>query len=674
MEKRLTQLPAAFRRFILLTFVLIPLLGWAQELDDNNPIIWESRVEELGNEEFLLIFSAEIAPEWHIFSQFTEEGGSMPSEFFFPDVDKAYSLVGKASESQTVTEFSEVFEVNETFFLDRAEFQQKINRLNPAVNQFKVELYYQICKEVCIPKTEVFTFSLDGSAIVEEGLSDADVSQAESLKLNLKNKERLTEGGEAAQVEKQGVFWIFGMGFVGGLLALLTPCVFPIIPLTVSFFTKQEKGGVFKALMYGAFIVVIYFLLSLPFHFLESVNAQILNTISTNIYLNLFFFVIFVFFAFSFFGFYELTLPSSWANKLDAASHNAGGLLGVFFMALTLAIVSFSCTGPILGGLLGSTTLAEGNVAANLSWGMSGFGLALALPFTMFALFPSALQTLPKSGGWMLTVKAVLGFLELALAFKFLSNADLVGHWGILKREIFIGIWLVIFLAATAYLWGFLALPGQSKPRPLSKGRLITGLVALVFSAYLGYGLFADQPLKLLSGFPPPDFYSLKEKETDCPLGLECYKDFEEGLSVAAQTNKPMLLDFTGWACVNCRKMEENVWSDPEVYRLLKEEYVLVSLYVDDRKALPENEQFTMSYSNGQQVPVRTIGQKWGAFQTYNFQNASQPFYVLMTADLEVLSAPRQYTDKDDYLQWLKQGLEVKPTGFNSRPAFELPE
>ena len=324
MEKRLTQLPAAFRRFILLTFVLIPLLGWAQELDDNNPIIWESRVEELGNDEYLLIFSAEIAPEWHIFSQFTEEGGSMPSEFFFPDVDKAYSLVGKATESETVTEFSEVFEVNETFFLERAEFQQKIKRINPTSNQFKVELYYQICKEVCIPKTEVFTFSLDGSAIVEEGLTDADVSQAEALKLNLKNKERLTEGGEAAQVEKQGVFWIFGMGFVGGLLALLTPCVFPIIPLTVSFFTKQEKGGVFKALMYGAFIVVIYFLLSLPFHFLESVNAQILNTISTNIYLNLFFFVIFVFFAFSFFGFYERNM--NWCSWTTLVINNYVGI------------------------------------------------------------------------------------------------------------------------------------------------------------------------------------------------------------------------------------------------------------------------------------------------------------------------------------------------------------
>ena len=328
-------------------------------------------------------------------------------------------------------------------------------------------------------------------------------------------------------------------------------------------------------------------------------------------------------------------------------------------MAMTLAIVSFSCTGPILGGLLGSTTLAEGDVASNLSWGMTGFGLALALPFTLFALFPSALQSLPKSGGWMLTVKAVLGFLELALAFKFLSNADLVGHWGILKREVFLGIWLVIFLLTAAYLFGFVPLPGQSKPKPLPIARLLTGIVSLVFSGYLAFGLVSDQPLKLLSGFPPPDFYSLKEKENDCPLGLDCYKDFEEGRAAALAQNKPMLLDFTGWACVNCRKMEENVWSDPEVYALLKDNYVLVSLYVDDRQALPEEEQFTMSYASGQLIPVRTVGQKWGAFQTYNFQNASQPYYVLMSPELEVLQAPRQYTDRDDYLNWLQSGLNA---------------
>lgn len=647
---------------ILVQFIgalLLPFLSLsAQSLDDTDPIQWTHSVEDLGNEEYLWIFEAQIAPEWHIFSQFTADGGSMPSEFYFPDADKAYTLIGLASESPTVKEFSEVFEVEETFFVNQAVFTQRVKILDQSKAQFTVELYYQICKEVCIPKTEVFQIRLDGkAAAVSTQLSNKDQEMAQRLQLDLQNKERLKDGDSESEPKEQGIGWLFGMGFFGGLLALLTPCVFPIIPLTVSFFTKQEQGGVIKALLYGVFIVLIYFLLSLPFHFLDSLNAQILNTISTNIYLNLFFFVIFVFFAFSFFGFYELTLPSSWANKMDSASHKAGGIMGVFFMALTLAIVSFSCTGPILGGLLGSTTLAEGNVAANLSWGMTGFGFALALPFTLFALFPSALQKLPKSGGWMLTVKAVLGFLELALAFKFLSNADLVGHWGILKREVFLGIWLLIFLLTTLYLWGILPMPGQNRPKPLPFGRLFTGILSLAFCFYLGFGLFSEQPLKLLSGFPPPDFYSLKKKESDCPLGLDCFKDFESGLKASAEANKPMLLDFTGWACVNCRKMEENVWSDPQVYQLLKEEYILVSLYVDDRETLPEDQQFSMSYASGQRIPIRTVGQKWGAFQTFNFQNASQPYYVLMSSNLSILQAPRQYTDRDDYLQWLKMGL-----------------
>ena len=643
---------------LLATFLLPFFSLSAQILDDTDPIRWSHTVQELGNEEYLWVFEAQIAPQWHIFSQFTADGGSMPSEFYFPDADKAYTLVGPAAESQTITEYSDVFEVEETFFIEQAVFSQRVKILDATKRQFTVELYYQICKEVCIPKTEVFQIRLDGQEVgISAPISHRDKNLARSLQLELKNKERLQPEGSVSGPKEQGIGWLFGMGFFGGLLALLTPCVFPIIPLTVSFFTKQEQGGVVKALLYGVFIVLIYFLLSLPFHFLDSINAQILNTISTNIYLNLFFFVIFVFFAFSFFGFYELTLPSSWANKMDSASHKAGGVMGVFFMALTLAIVSFSCTGPILGGLLGSTTLAEGNVAANLSWGMTGFGFALALPFTLFALFPSALQRLPKSGGWMLTVKAVLGFLELALAFKFLSNADLVGHWGILKREIFLCIWLLIFLLTALYLWGILPMPGQKRPRPVPLGRLLTGVLSLAFCFYLGYGLFTENPLKLLSGFPPPDFYSLKKSESDCPLGLDCYKDFDSGLQASAKSKKPMLLDFTGWACVNCRKMEENVWSDPQVYQLLKEKYILVSLYVDDRESLPEDQQFIMEYATGQQIPIRTVGQKWGAFQTFNFQNASQPYYVIMSSDLSILQAPRQYTDRDDYLQWLKMGL-----------------
>jgi thiol:disulfide interchange protein len=399
-------------------------------------------------------------------------------------------------------------------------------------------------------------------------------------------------------------------------------------------------------------------LLSLPFHLFDSVDSQILNTIATNIWLNLAFFAIFVFFAFSFFGYYELTLPSSWANKMDAASSKVGGALGIFFMAVTLAIVSFSCTGPILGGLLGGTTLAEGDVAINLTAGMTGFGVALALPFALFALFPAWLNSLPKSGGWMTTVKVVLGFLELGLALKFLSNADLVGHWGILKREVFLGIWIVLGLLMTLYLFGVLRFPHDGSKAKLSLGRKITGLLSTAFSLYLILGVSNVTNLKLLSGFPPPEFYSIFEQESDCPLGIDCFKDFESGLAYAKENNKPILLDFTGWACVNCRKMEENVWSEPKIFPILKNDYVLISLYVDDRKELPEAEQFDFQYDSGRVKRIENIAQKWGTFQDINFNAVSQPFYVLLSPNLEVLNSSIQNSDADTYRLWLLEGLD----------------
>ncbi|MGB5379028.1 protein-disulfide reductase DsbD family protein, partial [Muriicola sp.] len=505
--------------------------------------------------------------------------------------------------------------------------------------------------------------TLDGSeaVVAVETRDDRSKEQAAALRLDLKNKEVLqVVGGEAAQ-EEYGLLMIFGLGFLGGLIALLTPCVFPMIPLTVSFFTKKSQSrssGIINASLYGFFIVLIYFLLSLPFHLFDSVDSQILNTIATNIWLNIFFFIIFVFFAFSFFGYYELTLPSSWANKMDSASNKVGGGLGIFFMAVTLAIVSFSCTGPILGGLLGSTALAEGDVAMNLSAGMLGFGVALALPFGLFALFPAWLHSLPKSGGWMTTVKVVLGFLELALAFKFLSNADLVGNWGLFKREIFLGIWILLFLILTAYLFGLFRFPHDGPKEKISLFRKITALVSAGFTVYLVLGTLQITNLKLLSGFPPPDFYTLMEQESECPLGIDCFKDFETGRAFAEAQNKPILLDFTGWACVNCRKMEEHVWSDPEVFRLLNEEFVLISLYIDDRESLPQEDQFMFQYESGRVKAIEEIGEKWGTFQTINFNAASQPYYVLLSPDLYVLNSSIQNTDTATYENWLKEGLE----------------
>ncbi|SHG26839.1 protein-disulfide reductase DsbD family protein [Flagellimonas flava] len=657
------------RKLLVLLFGLWFAIN-LQAQTDAEPSVWSHQVNKISDTEYELVFKGQIMEGWHVYSQYTAEGGSLPSEFTFEGAGKDYELVGKTEESETIKEYSDIFEVEETFFKGEAIFTQKIKLLKQDVRQITVNLFYQICKEVCIPKDELFQVSLDGDSFVAEDkqVDAASMTKAAALKLNLKNKHLLNQGDLSEAKEKSGLWMIFGLGFLGGLIALLTPCVFPMIPLTVSFFTKQsgqKTKGITNAILYGFFIVLIYFLLSLPFHLFDSIDSQILNTIATNIWLNLLFFLIFIFFAFSFFGYYELTLPSSWANKMDSASTKVGGFLGIFFMALTLAIVSFSCTGPILGGLLGSTTLAEGNVATNLSAGMVGFGLALALPFALFALFPAWLNSLPKSGGWMTTVKVVLGFLELAFAFKFLSNADLVGNWGIFKREIFLGIWIVLFVLLALYLFGFFRFPHDGPKQKLSVGRRFVGVLSAAFGVYLILGTFNFTNLKILSGFAPPDFYSITKSENDCPLGLDCFKDFEEGVAYAQEKNKPILLDFTGWACVNCRKMEENVWSDSKVYPLIKDEYVLISLYVDDRKELPQGEQFDFQYESGRIKNIATIGQKWGTFQTINFNAASQPYYVLLSPNLEVLNDAVQYTDVEAYADWLRSGLEKYQLSMN---------
>lgn len=663
--------------FLSCFLFLFALTGFAQS--DDNPVVWSHEVTKISETEYELIFKGAIFEGWHVYSQHTADGGSLPSEFTFEKAAVDYELIGETLESETITEYSDIFEVDETFFKKKAIFTQHIKLLNPDIDVVSVNLFYQVCKEVCIPKDEVFTISLTGKTIstVESTIDDRSLALSAALMLNLKNKEALSFDNGKTSTGKSGLWVIFGLGFLGGLIALLTPCVFPMIPLTVSFFTKQsgtKVQGVTNAILYGFFIVLIYFLLSLPFHVFDSVDSQILNTIATNVWLNIFFFLIFVFFAFSFFGYYELTLPSSWANKMDAASSKVGGAFGIFFMAVTLAIVSFSCTGPILGGLLGSTTLAEGDVATNLSAGMVGFGLALALPFALFALFPAWLTSLPKSGGWMTTVKVVLGFLELALALKFLSNADLVGNWGILKRELFLGLWIIIFALLALYLFGVIRFPHDNKLKKIPWPRKGLGIVTSIFVVYLVLGTLKAIDLKLLSGFPPPDFYTLVKQENNCPLGLNCFKDFESGLSFARENKKPILLDFTGWACVNCRKMEENVWSEPDIYPLIKNDYVLISLYVDDRKQLPETEQFDFKYESGRVKTIKTIGEKWGTFQTLNFNAASQPYYVLLSPELEILNIPIQYVDRDTYKDWLSKGLANFKKGKTTLITKDLPE
>ena len=642
---------------LLLFFALV-----AHAQTENNPAIISTSVEKISDTEYNLIFTAKILDQWHMYSQYNPDNASLPMEILASEDTKGFELIGKAKESKTYKEYSDTWEKEEIFFKEKALITQRIKLTNKDITSVKLNFFAQVCKEVCIQIEEDFSFSLDGNTIADElvELDEKSIVLSKQLKLDLKNKELLKADTDGNTQENKSLFTIFLLGLIGGLLALLTPCVFPMIPLTVSFFTKQSQSkakGISNAILYGFFIVLIYILLSLPFHFLDSLDPEILNTISTNIWLNIFFFAILVFFAFSFFGYYEVTLPSSWGDKMDTAS-NVGGMVGIFFMALTLAIISFSCTGPILGSLLAGSLTSDGG-AMQLSAGMTGFGLALALPFALFALFPNWLKSLPSSGGWLNTTKVILGFLELAFAFKFLSNADLVGHWDFLKREVFVGIWIVVFIGLALYILKKIRFPHDGTDKKLSFSSISFGILVLVFVVYLIPGTFKTPTwnLSLLSGFPPPQFYSIYEQENDCPLGLNCYKGFEEGLAAAKAANKPILLDFTGWACVNCRKVEENVWSDPAIYTLLKDDYILISLYVDDRKELPTAAQFKFKRANGKLKDIETVGDKWATFQTVNFQTASQPYYVLMTADLEILNHAEQYTDKDTYLTWLQKGI-----------------
>ena len=632
-----------------------------------DPVKWEVSIENESGNRYNILMTATIDEGWHLYSQiqFGEEfEGPIRTEFAYNASDSTYTLAGPTQEPDLKPVFDPVFELDVIYFGDQVTFIQPIDVVNPEGLKIVAEVYYSVCDdEKCLPpdtKTfELDLFSGEAKAVSAE-ITEEDLEKSAALSLDLKGRETFKAED---QHEDKGLFTIFLLGFLGGLIALLTPCVFPMIPLTVSFFTKSaqdKKKGTVNAILYGLFIFLIYVLLSLPFHLLDSLDPEILNSISTNVTLNIIFFVIFMVFAFSFFGYYEITLPQSWSAKMDSKASSIGGTIGIFFMALTLAIVSFSCTGPILGSLLGGSLTSDGG-AMQLSVGMGGFGLSLALPFALFALFPNWLNSLPKSGGWLNTVKVVLGFIELGLAFKFLSNADLVEHWGLLKREIFIGIWIACSLGLALYLFGLIRFPHDGpKKKSIPKGNLIVGVLSIAFFLYLLPGLTNTKyaNLKLLSGFPPPLFYSLYDKGTSAPLGLEAYKDFDDGLAAAKAAGKPIMIDFTGWACVNCRKMEEQVWSQSEIFEVLSKEYILISLYVDDRKELPDEQKFNYLKPTGGVKQIKTIGDKWATFQTVNFKNNSQPYYVLVDSDLNLLNKPVGYTpDGEEYLEWMKMGL-----------------
>lgn len=677
-------------RYIL--FVLLFFFAFAKSnAQILEPVKWTSKIEKKAANNAVLIFDGTIEKEWHLYSQFTPEGGPLALEIVFKNQKGNYQLVGKAKEGKTKTAFNDIFGVNETFFEEKAHIEQEIKIINPNLKTIEVDFDFQVCKKVCINSNEKFSIAVPSdfkmSALPAFSESKSDDTKVTGIAVDTGNtaataKKQIVQTDADTAVSREDIpataparsLWsIFFVAFISGFAALLTPCVFPMIPLTVSFFTKQGKSRakrIRNVIFYGLSIISIYVILGLIVT--KIFGADALNALSTDVWFNLIFFLILVVFASSFLGAFEIILPSSWANKADQQV-DKGGLTGILFLALVLAIVSFSCTGPIVGTLLVEAA-SNGGIAPVI--GMLGFSTALALPFTLFALFPGWLKSLPKSGGWLNTVKVVLGFLELALAFKFLSNADLVLQLHFLEREVFIAVWIAIFGALTLYLFGKIALPHDSPVPYISVGRLYLGLLTLIFTVYLIPGLWGA-PLKLISAFPPPRTYSespfgvggygisngsaatvkgLPEGAELGPLGIMVFHDYQDGVAYAREIKKPIMLDFTGHACVNCRKMEINVWSDPAVLAILKNDVVLISLYVDDKRDLPKEEQFVTAAGE----KIETIGDKWTDFMISKYKTNTQPLYVITDIEGNSLNSSEptiSYVGTEEYLQWLKKGI-----------------
>ena len=633
-----------------------------------SPVKWEYDNRKESSGAYVLQFRAAITPGWKLFS--TTMPDDAPNSRIQLDTPTTVTI-GPIKETGALQEKPEPLFDGMTIRYYENELLLEVPVASITAGQdIKGSILYMAIRgdEVAGPEEFPFRFAVSATGELaakaagpQESATASNQIRREAIQLDQPAADCGGTGLEDSS--EKGLLNIFILGFLGGLIALFTPCVFPMIPLTVSFFTKKSQDrrkGIGNALLYGFFIFLIYILLSAPFHFLDTLNPEILNNISTNVWLNLLFFVIFVVFALSFFGLFEITLPSRFSNSVD---HKAGigGTLGIFFMALTLALVSFSCTGPILGSLLAGSLSTDGG-AMQLTVGMGGFGLALALPFALFALFPNWLNAIPKSGGWLTTVKVVLGFLELALAIKFLSNADLVKHWGLLKREVFFAIWILIGVALSLYLFGILRFRHEGAVRKLGKVRILAGVFFALFTLYLVPGLtntrYAHRAL--MSGFPPPLTYSIYGHESASGKGVEAnvVNDYEKALEMARAQNKPLLVDFTGWACVNCRKMEENVWTKPEVKALIEKEFILVSLYVDDRQKLPDDEQFIYTNAKGEKKNIITVGDKFATMETENFRNASQPLYVILDPNEKLLNKPVGYMpDEKEYLDWLNCGL-----------------
>ena len=669
--------------FLLGFFLLFSIFVKAQIY---NPIKWKTSVEKISDTEYELQAKAIIESGWHLYSQEVADGGPIPTRFnFIKSAD--FQLTDAVKEEKGKTVNDPVFKMQIKFFEKETAFRQRVKILSSKPFKIKAEVEFMVCNdENCLPpSSDELEFAVSPSAKAKTLIETAAKTEAKTVEIDssvteIKEKTEEVLAAEAVKMpqkeikkrepktESRSLWTIFLLSFFSGFAALLTPCVFPMIPMTVSFFTKQSKTksqGIRKAVFYGIAIIAIYIFLGAVVTWIF--GADSLNALSTNVWFNLVFFVLLMIFAFSFLGAFEIMLPNAWANKVDSQA-DRGGIVGILFMALALAIVSFSCTGPIVGTLLVEAA-SRGGIAPFV--GMFGFSLALALPFTLFAAFPGWLNSLPKSGGWLNSVKVFLGFLEMALAFKFLSNADLVLqlHW--LERETFLAIWIAIFGTLAFYLFGKIQLPHDSPVSSISVGRLGLGVLVLAFTIYLIPGIWGA-PLKMISGFPPPMHYSeipnglnnssSKEITQNLPEGAElgphnimAFTDYDLGMQYAKKIGKPVMIDFTGHACVNCRKMEDNVWSDEKVQKILKGDLVLISLYVDDKRELNSHEQITSKLTGKK---LKYIGQKWSEFQTLTYKTNAQPFYVLVDHNGETLNETSAYNpDIEEYLNWLKKGV-----------------
>ena len=659
-------------------FLLLLLSAFSLSAQMVQPVKWSYIINDSGE----ILFHATVEKGWHLYDMNLPEDGPISTTFEFEEIVGAELIDKVVTSAKISSQYEEAFGMEVRWFTENPSFSQKFKITDPAKFRISGMISYMSCNdETCVPGTEDFSFSAkdlpaallnttptpkkketkavaEPEPLIESANSPEDNEPANQTVFGSTDYwtpviSELQSSGDTIASSDKSWFIIFLFGFGGGLLALLTPCVWPIIPMTVSFFLKRSKANrkkaVSDALTYGLSIVVIYLILGLLITIIFGASA--LNSLSTNAIFNLLFFALLILFAVSFFGAFDLTLPESWTNKMDSKAESTTGLISLFFMAFTLVLVSFSCTGPIIGTLLVEAA-SMGNITGP-AVGMFGFALALAIPFAFFAIFPSWLQNMPKSGGWLNSVKVVLGFLELALALKFLSVADLAYGWGILDREVFLVLWIVIFVLLGFYLLGKIKFSHDSDLSYVSVPRLFMAIVSFAFAIYMIPGLWGA-PLKAISAFSPPLYtqdFNLYHGEVKPQ-----FHDYEAGMEFARSNNKPVLVDFTGYGCVNCREMEASVWSDPRVKAIIDHEYVLISLYVDDKTKLPETIEIE---EYGKVKKLRTIGDRWSYLQRHKFGANAQPFYVLLDNEGYPL-APAYAYDKnvEKYIQFLRQGLD----------------